>query len=602
MTYHVPNFQFTCTMKKIIVLLLTLITAISCQKKEFVNLPPTEKTKQLLFKNYIDFAQKTTELNTAIQNGLNKKLTQQKFKEARLKYKKTEALLAFYLPETAMKLNGAAIDKNDINENSRKEEEASGFQKVEELLFSDETDWNELRKQTGILNGYTQSVKATIETIQLSDSNIFEAQKLAMLRMMSLGISGFDSPIALHSLPETKAIIESIGETVSVFKKDKSLTKLVNETIGYLNNNQNFDTFNRADFIVKYCIPLSKKIHQIQKQLNIKNNPYPGAINFDVPSVFEETAFNVNYFAPVYNRNPSQVQILLGEQLFSDTILSGNDNVSCMSCHIPSQGYADHKIKAIENKSLSRNTPTLLNSGFQSTLFLDGRVSYLEDQAKAVINNKDEMHGSFTHALTKVKSSSKYQAGFRRAFPNKKEITEENLLKAMASYVRSLSKLNSRFDEYLRGKTMLSENEKKGFNLYMGKAKCATCHFFPLFNGCVPPLFNETESEVLGVPAKKSTKNAVVDSDLGESLITKAPLKKHAFKTPTVRNSAVTFPYMHNGVYQTLEEVIDFYNRGGGSGIGISLENQTLPTDKLNLTKTEVQDLIAFIKTLNNKY
>ncbi|ESU26625.1 cytochrome c peroxidase [Flavobacterium limnosediminis JC2902] len=586
-------------MKKIIALLI-IICSVSCQHKKYQNLTSTEKTKQYFVENYSNFSEKTATLTSQIQTGFSKEKAQQKFKEARLAYKKTEALLTFYLPETAIKLNGAAIDKNDVQETSRKTEEATGFQKVEELLFSDEIDLPELKKQMGILNGYTQSVKTNIENIQLSDSNIFEAQKLQMVRLMSLGISGFDSPVALHSIPETKAVIESIGQTVSIFKEDEYLTELIKKTTTYLGKNQNFDRFDRADFIVNYCIPLSKKIHQLQKELNIKNNPYPGAINFEEPTIFEDAAFNVNYFAPSYNRNPSKNQIALGEKLFSDTILSGDNKISCASCHIPSEAYADHKTKAVKNGNLSRNTPTLLNSGFQNTLFLDGRVNYLEDQAKAVINNKDEMHGSFGSALKKVKNDKKYQTEFRNTFPNEKEITEQNLLKSLASYIRSLSKLNSKFDDYLRGKSTLSQNEKNGFNLYMGKAKCATCHFFPLFNGCVPPMFNETESEVLGVPSKNKTQNVTADSDLGEYSITKAPLKKHAFKTPTVRNSAITFPYMHNGVYQTLEEVIDFYNRGGGAGIGIKLENQTLPTDKLNLSKTEIQDLIAFIKTLNN--
>ena len=586
-------------MKKIVAVLL-IICSISCQYKEYKNLTPVEKTKQNFLSDYTDFSKTTAELNTLILRNFNKEQAQQKFKEARLAYKKTEALLAFYLPETATKINGAAIDKNDIQENSRKTEEASGFQKVEELLFSDEIDLPELQKQMGILNGYTQAIKINIENIQLSDSNIFEAQKLQMIRMMSLGISGFDSPVALHSIPETTAVIENIGQTVSIFKTDNSLAELLKKATIYLNKNQNFDSFDRADFVVMYCIPLSKKIHQIQKELNIKNNPYPGAINFDEPTVFEEAAFNVNYFAQSYNRNPSQNQIALGEKLFSDTILSGNNKVSCLSCHIPSQAYADHKTKAVENGNLSRNTPTLLNSGLQNTLFLDGRVNYLEDQAKAVINNKDEMHGSFANALKKVQKSTEYQSEFKKVFPKDVEITEQNLLKSLASYVRSLAKLDSRFDGYLRGKNQLTQNEKNGFNLYMGKAKCATCHFFPLFNGSVPPMFNETESEVLGVPLKNQIENAIVDVDLGEYSVTKAPLKKHAFKTPTVRNTAITFPYMHNGVYKTLEEVIDFYNRGGGAGIGINLDNQTLPTDKLNLSKTEIQDLIAFIKTLNN--
>jgi len=597
--YRIPNFQFNELMKKIVALLIIICT-ISCQNKEYHNLTPTEKTKQYFVADYTDFSKKTAALNAQIQHSFNKEKAQQKFKESRLAYKKTEALLSFYLPETATKLNGAPIDKNDVQETSRKTEEASGFQKVEELLFSDEIDLPELQKQMGILNGYTQAIKTNIENIQLSDSNIFEAQKLQMIRMMSLGISGFDSPVAFHSIPESNAVIESIGKTVSIFKEEDSLTELIEKTTAYLDKNKNFDNFDRADFIVKYCIPISKKIHQIQKELNIKNNPYPGAINFDEPTVFEEAAFNVNYFAPSYNRNPSKNQIALGEKLFSDTILSGNNKVSCLSCHIPSEAYADHKTKAVENGNLSRNTPTLLNSGLQNTLFLDGRVNYLEDQAKAVINNKDEMHGSFGNALEKVKNNKIYQAAFRKVFPNENEITEQNLLKSLASYVRTLSKLNSKFDNYLRGKNQLSQNEKNGFNLYMGKAKCATCHFFPLFNGSVPPMFNETESEVLGVPLKNQTENAVADDDLGEYSVTKAPLKKHAFKTPTVRNTAITFPYMHNGVYQTLEEVIDFYNRGGGAGIDINLDNQTLPTDKLNLSKTEIQDLIAFIRTLNN--
>lgn len=588
-------------MKKIIAIVLIIFT-ISCKDNNYKNFNPVEKTKQNFVTDYSGFAKKVDELNNVLQNRFDKQKAQQSFKNARLAYKKAEALLAFYLPETALKLNGAAIDKNDVQETSRKTEEATGFQKVEEVLFSEEIDLEELKKQVGILNGYAQSVKANIETIQLSDSNIFEAQKLELLRMMSLGISGFDSPVAFHSIPETKTVIETLGNTLSHFKEDKTLTELINKTKAYLNKNKDFNSFDRAEFITSYCIPISKKIQQIQKELKIKNNPYPGAINFDQPTVFEETAFNVNYFAPSYNKNPSRKQIALGEQLFSDTILSGNNQVSCVTCHIPSQAYADHKTKAVENGKLSRNTPTLLNSGFQNTLFLDGRVNYLEDQAKAVINNKDEMHGSFAHALEKVKSSTNYQTKFKKVFPNEAEITELNLLKSLASYVRSLSKLNSKFDDYLRGKNKLSQSEKKGFNLFMGKAKCATCHFFPLFNGSVPPMYNELESEVLGVPSKNTTQNAIVDTDLGEYAVTKAPLKMHAFKTPTVRNAAITFPYMHNGVYNSLEEVIDFYNRGGGAGIGIELNNQTLPTDKLNLSKTEIQDLIAFIKTLNNKY
>ena len=142
---------------------------------------------------------------------------------------------------------------------------------------------------------------------------------------------------------------------------------------------------------------------------------------------------------------------------------------------------------------------------------------------------------------------------------------------------------------------------KKGFNLFSGKAKCATCHFIPLFNGLVPPEFVETETEVLGVPETTDKTKPRLDPDLGKYNTSKSVIHKHSFKTPTVRNIELTAPYMHNGVFNSLEEVLDFYNDGGGQGLKIAPENQTLPPDKLNLTKKEMQDIIAFMKSLTGK-
>jgi len=113
--------------------------------------------------------------------------------------------------------------------------------------------------------------------------------------------------------------------------------------------------------------------------------------------------------------------------------------------------------------------------------------------------------------------------------------------------------------------------------------------------------FKESELELIGVPDSKDTINAIIDDDLGRYGVYKTQQKKHFFKTPTVRNIEKTAPYMHNGVYTTLEEVIEFYNKGGASGLGIELEYQTLPTDKLNLSNQEKKDLIAFMKSLTDK-
>ena len=156
-------------------------------------------------------------------------------------------------------------------------------------------------------------------------------------------------------------------------------------------------------------------------------------------------------------------------------------------------------------------------------------------------------------------------------------------------------------DRALRGDSAAwTPAERRGFNLFTGKAKCATCHFAPLYNGTVPPLYQEAEVEVLGVPARAAWRGARVDPDSGRFRLTRAAPHLHAFKTPTVRNAALTAPYMHNGVYRTLDEVVDFYNRGGGAGIGVALGNQTLPPDSLGLTPAERRSLVAFMRALTD--
>jgi cytochrome c peroxidase len=156
---------------------------------------------------------------------------------------------------------------------------------------------------------------------------------------------------------------------------------------------------------------------------------------------------------------------------------------------------------------------------------------------------------------------------------------------------------------------------KRGFNLFMGKAGCAACHFPPAFNGTVPPLYRESEAEVLGVPAEwparrpgvpaaagpgKDSAALLPDSDPGRCRVRPAALWRGAFKTPTVRNAALTAPYMHNGALPDLESVVDFYNAGGGRGLGLDVPNQTLPADSLGLSAAERADLIAFLTSLTD--
>ena len=177
---------------------------------------------------------------------------------------------------------------------------------------------------------------------------------------------------------------------------------------------------------------------------------------------------------------------------------------------------------------------------------------------------------------------------------------------AITAYVASLSSYNSPFDQYMRGETQsIDPKVIKGFNLFAGKAACATCHFIPTFSGLVPASFKESESEVLGVPEKWIPQgNMTLDSDQGRINSGKprdeAPHLAFSFKTTTLRNIAKTAPYMHNGAFNSLQDVMQFYNKGGGVGLGFSLEYQTLSPDPLNLSDAEIADIILFMESLTS--
>ncbi len=538
---------------------------------------------------------------------------QQEFKTARLHYKRAEFLIEYYFPPTAELLNGPAIDETE--EYDDKVNYATGFQVVEEYIFPDVdiSAKEDLIKEIKIMQTSVRGLHRSLARVELTDANVIEAIRLEVLRLMSLGISGFDSPIATHSLPEATAALDGIQTALSYYKhrvpngSEKAVEDLNDQFESakkYISEHSNFNSFDRAEFLVAHLNVLTNTIFEYQKTIGIPNNNFITALNLEKNSFFDPELFRDIYFGPIYHTEKNEELINLGKILFFDPVLSGNNSRSCASCHNPAKAFTDGRVKSVAFDSdgeVLRNAPSLINSSFQRAQFYDSRVTYLEDQITEVMASTNELHGNINEASEKIKKSHEYVSLFEQAFNVSDAVTNKNIQIALASYIRSLRSFNSPFDRYMRGDhTAMSGEEITGFNLFMGKGKCATCHFMPLFNGTVPPAYTKSESEILGVPAKADTLDADVDRDLGKYHTYKRSLHKNAFKTPTVRNAALTAPYMHNGVYSTLEEVVDFYNRGGGAGIGIKLENQTLPPDKLNLTKLEKKQIIAFINSLTD--
>ena len=196
-------------------------------------------------------------------------------------------------------------------------------------------------------------------------------------------------------------------------------------------------------------------------------------------------------------------------------------------------------------------------------------------------------------------SCEEYRSVFKKylkATPQYTSVNIEHIASAVMLYYSGFSNYYAPFDLAIRENKPVKDDIKRGFNIFMSKAQCGTCHFVPQFNGVKPP-YTGSEFEVIGVPSDTGFKNLAPDK--GRYIINPAKETWTAFRTGTLRNAAHTKPYMHNGVFHSLEEVIDFYDAGGGAGKGLRVSNQTLSADSLRLTKREKNDIIAFIHSLN---
>ncbi len=285
--------------------------------------------------------------------------------------------------------------------------------------------------------------------------------------------------------------------------------------------------------------------------------------------------------------NPlTREKVELGKLLFFDKRLSANNTIACATCHIPALAFTDGQpvSTGIHRQQGGRGAPTAINRAFSSAQFWDGRAATLEAQSVGPFTNPIE-HGFANHGelVAKVKSISGYQSLFERAF-GLGEITVEFIGKAIASFQRTLLSGNSAYDQFGAGgnEMALSAKAQNGFRLFVGKGQCLRCHFG--FN------FTDERFHNLGVDWDKD------HIDVGRYGVTKNSKDLGAFKTPTLREIARTAPYMHDGRFATLRQVVDFYDQGG-------IPNPHLdPVIKpLNLTDLEKEDLVEFLRGLNGE-
>jgi cytochrome c peroxidase len=278
----------------------------------------------------------------------------------------------------------------------------------------------------------------------------------------------------------------------------------------------------------------------------------------------------------------------LGELLFFDPILSRDSSVSCASCHKPEFGFADNTTfsKGVKGKIGNRNTPPAMNLSSRNFLFWDGRSESLEDQCRGPIENPVEMDLPVSEVINRLYRHKYYVTFFMKLYG--KQPNAANITNAIAEYERTLETNNTAFDDYMTGKDTsgFSASAKRGQEIFNVKGKCFDCHFGPDFTG--------DQFRNIGLFNGKDL------NDSGRFMVTRRAADIGRFKTPGLRNISVTAPYMHNGMFKTLREVIDYYDTPD-KFVANSVNRDTLLKEPLKLSEAEKKDLENFLLTLTDR-
>jgi cytochrome c peroxidase len=277
--------------------------------------------------------------------------------------------------------------------------------------------------------------------------------------------------------------------------------------------------------------------------------------------------------------NPlTEAKISLGRQLYFDGRLSRDNTISCSSCHDPAKGWSNGEAVAtgVRGQKGGRSAPTIVNAGYQELQFWDGRADHVEGQALGPIENPIEMDLTLTEAVQKLNKIEGYRKQFREVFGT--DVTSEGIAKAIGAFERTILAGDAPYDRFKAGESgALSEAAQRGQALFFGKARCSACH-----SG---PLLTDGAFHNIGVGIDQEM------PDEGRQAISKLLGDRGAFKTPSLRDIDRTAPYMHNGSMKTLEDVVDYYDKGG-------IDNPQLDEEifKLNLSKEQKSDLVTFLK------
>ena len=329
-----------------------------------------------------------------------------------------------------------------------------------------------------------------------------------------------------------------------------------------------------ASFLILYALSACKKDEPTAFEVK------PKPVVLDIPADFPAASIPAD--------NPlTEEGIYLGRKLFYDPILSGDNTISCASCHVQSAAFVDPAAQfsvGINGAVGTRNAMPLFNLAWGPGFFWDGGAKNLESQVLGPITNPVEMHENLDDAINELKAHPEYPYLFFKAFGSN-SVTTANLMRAIAQFERTLISANSKYDRYIKGQTTLTDQELNGLNLFtdMNKGDCNHCH-------ALGGLFTDFGFRNTGLDFEYA--------DQGRYLITLNEADKGKFKTPSLRNIALTAPYMHDGRFATLMECIQHYNTGFVMHPNLDPALAFLPQGRM--TPQEMEDIVAFLQTLTD--
>ncbi len=547
----------------------------------------------------------------------------QEIGRARLKLKSIDIWLRYFEPVAYNQLNGPLPVEweNEVFEKFEKpyRREGAGLSLAE--LYLNEPDINKDTLQHLLLQSLIaiKTFNADSITLQLDTfDHFFLANRLYLLNLAAIYTTSFECPDTKNIIPELRAMLTDVKTIYGLYNQSFPATPLTNDYLTHYDkmivfvNNQPADhtLFDHYSFIKDYVNPLFAINQRLINTYNVISKSYNDfTLNNDPASIFDKGLYTPQNSKGIYSMVKDTETLgeikRIGKLLFYDPILSGNNQRSCISCHKSTQYFTDTtrqtSLQFNKQDGLARNTPSLVNVIYNHLLMLDGKHISLQAQGRAVMTNPMEMGGDEKDIVNKVLSCKEYKTAFKKFLkytPEEKTITFDHIVSAVTFYYADFSNYYAPFDDAMNSNKPIDNASIKGFNLFMGKARCATCHFVPQFNGVKPPYIS-TEFEVLGVPA--DTGATRLSEDRGRFDVNPANETMNAFRTGSIRNAEYTKPYMHNGIFTTLEQVIEFYDAGGGAGRKLKVSNQTLSSDSLKLSASEKKELISFIHSLNEK-